>query len=287
MKTVFVVSLIISSFQIISSIRDPEEYPNLLAGSFTDGGRFSTGNTLPLVGMPWGFNHWAPQTRGAGRNTGSWWFFGSDQTFTWMRCTHQPSPWIGDWGNFLFTPMLGESGRDVMHFWNPRSAIIKPYLFDTIIAPHNIHIELAPTEHAAIIRITFPETNEYGRKHLCFADLSYDNDQQGDLTSTSTLFGMNQNGKYFEAYTENVHSERMIVNHFKFRIRVESMEAMEIVEIHDLKCFRYKTSATTVTIRIATSLISREQALINFQREVPYEKSFEDILYEAKLVWNR
>ena len=27
-------------------------------GSFTDGNHFSTGNTLPLVGRPWGFNHW-------------------------------------------------------------------------------------------------------------------------------------------------------------------------------------------------------------------------------------
>ena len=43
---------------IISSIKAPEELVNLLSGTFTDGDRFSTGNTLPLVGRPWGFNHW-------------------------------------------------------------------------------------------------------------------------------------------------------------------------------------------------------------------------------------
>lgn len=60
-----------------SAIAHPEELVNLLAGSFTDGSTFSTGNTLPLVGRPWGFNHWAPQTKDGSRNTGSWWFQGS------------------------------------------------------------------------------------------------------------------------------------------------------------------------------------------------------------------
>jgi putative alpha-1,2-mannosidase len=46
-----------------SAVPHPEDFVNLLAGSFTDGDRFSTGNTLPLVGRPWGFNHWSPQTR--------------------------------------------------------------------------------------------------------------------------------------------------------------------------------------------------------------------------------
>ena len=63
-----------------SAIAHPEELVNLLAGSFTDGSTFSTGNTLPLVGRPWGFNHWAPQTKDGSRNTGSWWFQGSSST---------------------------------------------------------------------------------------------------------------------------------------------------------------------------------------------------------------
>lgn len=49
-----------------AAVPNPEDFVNLLAGSFTDGDRFSTGNTLPLVGRPWGFNHWSPQTK-AGR----------------------------------------------------------------------------------------------------------------------------------------------------------------------------------------------------------------------------
>ena len=60
---------------LVVSVDNPIDFVNLLAGTFTDGQQFSTGNTLPLVGRPWGFNHWSPQTREEGR-AGSWWFNG-------------------------------------------------------------------------------------------------------------------------------------------------------------------------------------------------------------------
>ena len=93
--------LLVATAQAITA---PVDYVNLLAGSFTRGDVFSTGNTLPLVGRPWGFNHWALQTND-GRS--AWWFNGNDHEFKWIRCTHQPSPWIGDYGWF----MLGAARR--------------------------------------------------------------------------------------------------------------------------------------------------------------------------------
>jgi putative alpha-1,2-mannosidase len=115
----------------VASINNPVDFVNLLAGSFTDGNRFSTGNTLPLIGRPWGFNHWSPQSKDGSRRTGSWWFQGSEHRFTWLRCTHQPSPWIGDWGSFLFGPQVGDKiDRNPQFFWEPRAAILKPHLFD-------------------------------------------------------------------------------------------------------------------------------------------------------------
>jgi putative alpha-1,2-mannosidase len=147
----------------IEAVQHPEEMVNLLTGSFTDGDRFSTGNTLPLVGRPWGFNHWAPMTGELSRRVGSWWFKGSDHIFTWMRCTHQPSPWIGDWGWFVFGPQLnyGSPSRNPVHYWEPRAAVMKPYLFDATVAPFGIRIELTPTDHCAYVRTTFPvDANE-------------------------------------------------------------------------------------------------------------------------------
>lgn len=65
--------LLLLGFVGVNSLDHPEDLVNLLAGTFTDGQSFSTGNTLPLVGYPWGFNHWSPQTGEHGR-AGSWWF---------------------------------------------------------------------------------------------------------------------------------------------------------------------------------------------------------------------
>ena len=118
------------------------------------------------MGRPWGFNHWAPQT-----NSGhsSWWFNGNDHNFRWIRCTHQPSPWIGDYGWFLVGPQMGGMTGDPMGFWEPRGATIKPYIFDATTGPDGMRIELAPSVHGAVMRVTFPAFNPGGNdKRICF-----------------------------------------------------------------------------------------------------------------------
>ncbi|KAH8044620.1 glycosyl hydrolase [Aureococcus anophagefferens] len=104
----------------------PVEYANLLAGSFTKGDVFSTGNTMPLVGRPWGFNHWALQTNDG---QSSWWFNGNDH----------------EMGGFTTKPTGFE----------PRSGRIKPHAMDFRTAPDGMRGELAPTMHGAG-RVTFP-----------------------------------------------------------------------------------------------------------------------------------
>ena len=120
-----ILALLVLCVPYCYGIEHPENFVNLLTGSFTDGRRYSTGNTLPLTGRPWGFNHWAPQTKPQDHRSDSWWFSGNDHSFYWLRCTHQPSPWIGssvhgaispvlsvmlqpgDYGWFLFGPQIG------------------------------------------------------------------------------------------------------------------------------------------------------------------------------------
>jgi putative alpha-1,2-mannosidase len=120
--------------QVVFSVKDPVEFVNLKAGSYTNGRSFSTGNTLPLVGLPWGFNHWAPQTQRQDNRGTSWWFDGNQHAFSWIRCTHQPSPWIGDWGWFLFAPFVGGMDMNPTAWWEPRAAVVKPHLIDAHLA---------------------------------------------------------------------------------------------------------------------------------------------------------
>lgn len=264
------------------SISHPEDLPNLLAGSFTDGDRFSTGNTLPLVGLPWGFNHWSPQTKQGSRNTGSWWFKGYDHQITWIRCTHQPSPWIGDWGWFLFSPQLhmkdSAPSRNPNHFWEPRAAILKPHLMDATVAPFGIRLELAPTMHGAILRVTFPiYGNEMSGKSVCFAETNFES--QGRSPESQKVF--------IAGRSNQVSIDRMMVSNLNLYFRAESDEATIAYDAIDMKCFKFDPNAQIVHVRIATSLISREQVMTNFKREVGFDKSFDDIASSAKTTWRK
>ena len=310
------VSIIAICISLALGIDNPEDFVNLLAGSFTDGNVYSTGNTLPLVGYPWGFNHWAPQTRENGRNTGSWWFRGSEHRFTWIRCTHQPSPWIGDWGWFLIGPQLGYNGHDVSRsptfFWEPRSATIKPHIFDTTVAPDGVRIELVPSMHGAMLRVTFPSRNM--EKRICLANaewtgsgMSSGNAFNGPAASEKEKLQRPSGKPYITGKNHNVHIERMIVANFNMHIRAESDQASKVEPHGDVSCFVYSKLATEVTVMVATSMVSAGQAMLNLNREIRYmerqgegaaaarsddarksetDKQFDVVAYEARRTWN-
>jgi putative alpha-1,2-mannosidase len=90
----------------ISDTVAPEELVNILSGTHS---RFdlSHGNILPEVSMPWGFNGWAPMTDST---AGSWWFHSDDYSILGIRLTHQPSPWIGDYGQLRFMGSITDPG---------------------------------------------------------------------------------------------------------------------------------------------------------------------------------
>lgn len=56
---------------------------------------------------------------------------------------------------------MGELTRSPQHYWEPRAAVLKPYLLDATVAPFGIRIELTPTDLCAYVRITFPQVRYY------------------------------------------------------------------------------------------------------------------------------
>ena len=79
----------------------------------------------------------------------------------------------------------------------------------------------------------------------------------------------------------------MLVANFALYMRTESKEARAVVSHEDMKCFAYDTSASVVTVRIATSLISSAQVGVNMKKELPVSKGFDALALEAKMVWNK
>ena len=118
-----------------------EQFMSTLSGTYQKGGsgaasqELSFGNVLPETQLPWAQSGWAPVTD---LSSGSWFFSSRDFHFYGVRCTHQPSPWLGDYGQFR----IAHSVVDPLHgsptaynLYNPSAAdtTFSPYLFEATL----------------------------------------------------------------------------------------------------------------------------------------------------------
>ena len=145
----------------VQMVQNPSEYVSTLVGTQSDY-TFSTGNTYPAVALPWGMNFWTPQT---GRMGDGWAYTYGAHTIRGFKQTHQPSPWINDYGQFSIMPVRGSGMFDEQErqsWFSHQSEEARPYYYSVYLADHDIRAEIAPTERAAVMRFTFPESSESG-----------------------------------------------------------------------------------------------------------------------------
>ena len=138
---------------------DPVEYVNPLMGSESTF-ELSTGNTYPATARPWGMNFWTPQT---GKMGDGWQYQYTATKIYGFKQTHQPSPWINDFGQFSIMPMVNKPEFDMQKrasWFSHKGEISKPYYYKVYLAEYDIVTELTPTDRAAMFRFTFPE-NEH------------------------------------------------------------------------------------------------------------------------------
>ncbi|CAK0788062.1 unnamed protein product [Prorocentrum cordatum] len=149
-------------------VTEPVDWVNVLSGAAGGeriGQHHSGGSTLPLAALPWGFNHWAPQSNS---DKTSWWFDADSDTFRGIRCTHQPSPWIGDYGWFLLRPFQGSPKDEWVGFTSYRAAgALQPHSIDITAGPYGVRTELVPTQHGAALRVTFPDVVPADKRRVC------------------------------------------------------------------------------------------------------------------------
>ena len=65
----------------------------------------SNGNVYPAIARPWGMNFWTPQT---GEMGNGWAYTYDANKIRGFKQTHQPSPWMNDYGQFSLMPLTGE-----------------------------------------------------------------------------------------------------------------------------------------------------------------------------------
>jgi len=136
----------------------PVDYVSTLVGSQSKYS-LSTGNTYPAIAMPWGMNFWVAQT---GKMGDGWVYTYDADKIRGFKQTHQPSPWINDYGQFSIMPVTGKPvfDEDQRASWfSHKTEVAKPYYYKVYLADHDVVTEIAPTERAAIFRFTFPEND--------------------------------------------------------------------------------------------------------------------------------
>ena len=135
---------------------DPVDHVSILVGTASKFS-LSTGNTYPAVALPWGMNFWTPQT---GRMGDGWAYTYTADKIRGFKQTHQPSPWMNDYGQFSIMPVTTGTffGEDERASWfSHKAEVAKPYYYSVYLADHDVTTEIAPTERAAFFRFTFPE----------------------------------------------------------------------------------------------------------------------------------
>ena len=264
-------------------VTDPADYVSTLVGTRSDF-TLSAGNTYPTIALPWGMNFWTPQT---GKNGNGWAYTYDAHHIRGFKQTHQPSPWINDYGAFSLMPVRdaskpGETERESI--FSHLIEVAKPYYYSVYLADHDIKTEITPTERAAILRFTFPDSETSGVVIDAFDGGSY----VKVLKDKHTVIG----------YCTNNHGgvQGDFKNWFIVRFDKEittfdiyNGEALEYPEDrpreHAMAVVKFATErGEHVHARVASSFISAEQAERNLA-EVG-DRPFDEVCADAKARWN-
>ncbi|MGB8703888.1 MAG: glycoside hydrolase family 92 protein, partial [Gillisia sp.] len=143
---------------IINPSTEPVDWVNPLMGTDSNY-TLSNGNTYPAIAMPWGMNFWTPQT---GKNGDGWAYTYDAHKIRGFKQTHQPSPWMNDYGEFSIMPVTGKlkfTEKDRESWFSHKAEVVKPYYYSVYLADYDVTTEISPTERAAIFRITYPKSD--------------------------------------------------------------------------------------------------------------------------------
>lgn len=141
------------------NVKNAVDFVNPLVGSDSNP-ELSTGNTYPAIAMPWGMNFWVPQTGNMGDG---WQYTYSAKKIRGLKQTHQPSPWINDYGQFSLLPTVGKPVFDEAKrasWFSHKAEKATPYYYSVYLADYDVTAELCPTERAALMAFTFPKTDQ-------------------------------------------------------------------------------------------------------------------------------
>ena len=270
--------------QFVDKVTDPVDYVNPLMGSQSLGD-LSTGNTYPSIALPWGMNFWTPQT---GKMGDGWQYTYTAQKIRGFKQTHQPSPWMNDYGEFSIMPVNGmRFTEDSRASWfSHKTEIVKPYYYSVYLADDDITTEITPTERAARFRITFPRTDSAYVVIDAYNKGSYIKVIPGENKivgySTRNSEGVPSN---FKNYFVIVFDKPFTSSHTWKDKELEDSVELKGEHVGAVVGFSSVVRGTILNARVASSFISIEQAEQNL-KEIGND-NFEQIANKGRAIWNK
>ncbi|MGZ0151593.1 GH92 family glycosyl hydrolase [Kribbella sp. WER1] len=240
---------------------------------------FSRGNTLPITAWPNGFNFVTPVTDAS---TYRWPYeyhrannADNRPELQGLTFSHQPSPWMGDRDQLTVMPVaaaepLGDPAERAVAFSHD-DELARPDLYAVTLA-NGLRAELAPTDHGAIFRFTFPA--DAAGRHLVFDTI----DENGGFAFDGTaVTGWVENGSQ--------RSESGVTRMFCYGEFSSAPIGSGPASGGRDNARAASFDVPEVTLRIATSFIGVDQARHNLELELA-GRSFEEIQGAANAIWN-
>lgn len=267
--------------------KDLVQYVNTLQGTDSNFG-FSHGNTYPMTAMPYGMHGWSPQT---GKNGEGWKYQYAVDKIRGFQQVHQCSPWLSDYAVFSLMP---ETGKLVVNEEERASKFShdnetgKPNYYK-VTFDNGITTEMAPTTRGAHLRFSFPK--EGGDAYLV-------------LDGYTDMSGVTVDPKKREI-TGYVHNHKFLNHPENFKCYFvlqfdKAFEAYGVWENQKNETFAGQTTGegkgygaylkfkkgSKVQVKVASSYISPEQALLTLDSELGKDKTLEVTKERGFNTWN-
>lgn len=274
----------------------PKEYTDSVNVFIGTGGH---GHTFPGATLPHGMVQLSPDTRLFGWDACSGYYY-DDTSIMGFSHTHLSGTGIGDYGDILFMPVVGEKPLIAGTAENPdegyRSRFsheqesARPGYYQVLLQDDSINVELTATLRAGLHRYTYPKASDarlivdmeptiHGHQHPV---------TQIRVVNDSTIAGM----KYTVGWAKRhyVYFYAVFSSPFDYKLYsgTEYQSDSTSVTVNTAKAvisFRNLPADGRVLAKVGISSVDEEGARLNVEAEIP-NWDFEGVMQQANTAWN-
>lgn len=304
---IFLCAVILLYPSLFAKEKSPVDYVNPLIGSALKG----EGGVAPFVGPPFSMTNFLVQTRE--NKMSSMAYVYEDKHISGFIASHQPTVWMGDYGYVSVMPEIGEiktlpNDRKLPFSHQNEKATPYKYSVEMNASKHQkIKAEIAASGRCGIFRFTFPESNN---SHILLQAINLNPELQdwaNDYTPriqklkawvkidtvNNEIIGYNPDRQSAQIGPELKNFKGYFI--VQFDKPIKSFGTWNEKDVFEKKqeetgtrmgayiSFQTKQNEK-ITVKIATSFISLEQARINLEKEIP-DNDLDRVAASAKQKW--